>query len=155
MSLKQIAAIAGASVSTVSRVLNNTSSSCASKELQDKIWAAAREIGYQPNQAARALKKGSGETVKLPRIAVVMPQSPFPALPQTYVSDTIPWPDWTAQTQIPSVPQPGNRTFKTGRRHRRYGARRGHLPEEAIFCKRHPYYGQMLPYAALANSAAE
>ena len=72
MSLKQIAAIAGASVSTVSRVLNNTSSSCASKELQDKIWAAAREIGYQPNQAARALKKGSGETVKLPRIAVVM-----------------------------------------------------------------------------------
>lgn len=58
MSLKKIAAMTGASVSTVSRVLNNTSSTCASRQLQDKIWQAAREIGYRPNEAARALKKG-------------------------------------------------------------------------------------------------
>lgn len=61
----------GTSVSTVSRVLNNTSSSCASKELQDKIWATAREIGYQPNEAARALKKSSRSTAA-PHISVVM-----------------------------------------------------------------------------------
>lgn len=73
MSLKQIAALTHTSVSTVSRVLNNTSPSCASKELQDKIWAAAKEIGYRPNQAARALKKGTDTAAaKLPRIAVVM-----------------------------------------------------------------------------------
>lgn len=72
MSLKQIASMTGASVSTVSRVLNQTSSSCAKKELQDKIWAAAREIGYQPNKAARALKKGVSDTKKLPRIAILM-----------------------------------------------------------------------------------
>ncbi len=57
MSLKEIASMTGVSVSTVSRVLNNTSSTCASEETRDKIWAAAREIGYLPNEAARNLKK--------------------------------------------------------------------------------------------------
>lgn len=73
MSLKQIAAMVNTSVSTVSRVLNNTSPTCASKELQDKIWAAARETGYRPNEAARALKK-STETAKkaLPHISIVL-----------------------------------------------------------------------------------
>lgn len=49
----------GVSPSTVSRVLNNVSSTCASKEVRDKIFAAAREIGYQPNQNARNLKNPS------------------------------------------------------------------------------------------------
>lgn len=62
----------GTSVSTVSRVLNNTSSSCASKELQDKIWTAAREIGYQPNEAARALKKSGRPTSASLHISIVM-----------------------------------------------------------------------------------
>lgn len=71
MSLKQIAAMVGVSVSTVSRVLNNTSSTCASKELQDKIWQAARETGYRPNEAARALKKGGENDTKY-HIVIVM-----------------------------------------------------------------------------------
>lgn len=71
MSLKKIASMVGASVSTVSRVLNNTSSTCASKELQDKIWNAAREIGYRPNEAARALKKG-GESGEKLHVIIVM-----------------------------------------------------------------------------------
>ncbi len=71
MSLKQIAEMTGTSVSTVSRVLNQSSSTCASKALQDKIWAAAREIGYQPNQAARALKQGQRSRQKPPQISVV------------------------------------------------------------------------------------
>ncbi|MCD7829406.1 MAG: LacI family DNA-binding transcriptional regulator [Clostridiales bacterium] len=37
MSLKQIAEMVGTSVSTVSRVLNNSSPKCASKELQERI----------------------------------------------------------------------------------------------------------------------
>jgi DNA-binding LacI/PurR family transcriptional regulator len=48
----------GASVSTVSRVLNNNSPTCASKELKDKIWRAAHEINYIPNQNACSLKSG-------------------------------------------------------------------------------------------------
>ena len=72
MSLKQIASMCQTSVSTVSRVLNNTSSTCASKELQDKIWAAAREIGYQPNEAARRLQHTKKATQKLPHISIVL-----------------------------------------------------------------------------------
>jgi len=49
----------GVSVSTVSRVLNNKSASCASKDVRDKIRAAAIEIGYRPNESARALQKGA------------------------------------------------------------------------------------------------
>lgn len=71
MSLKQIASMVGTSVSTVSRVLNNTSSTCASKELQDKIWRAARETGYRPNEAARTLKKGGACSLKS-HIIIVM-----------------------------------------------------------------------------------
>ncbi len=56
MSLKQIAEMTGVSCSTVSRVLNNTSPSCASKEVRDKIFAAARKIGYLPNENARNLR---------------------------------------------------------------------------------------------------
>lgn len=59
MTLKDIAAAAGTSVSTVSRVLNQTSATCASKELQDKIWAIASEGGYLPDENARTLKKRS------------------------------------------------------------------------------------------------
>lgn len=59
MSLKKIAQMTGTSISTVSRVLNNTSSSCASQEVKDKIWAAAQQIQYVPNSSAKALKKGA------------------------------------------------------------------------------------------------
>lgn len=72
MSLKKIASMVGTSISTVSRVLNNTSPTCASRELQDKIWAAAREINYQPNETARSLQKSSTATHNLPHISIVL-----------------------------------------------------------------------------------
>ncbi|MBQ7859965.1 MAG: LacI family DNA-binding transcriptional regulator [Faecalibacterium sp.] len=56
MSLKDIAAEVGVSISTVSRVLNNEKTSAASKSLQAQIWEVARRQGYTPNAAARALK---------------------------------------------------------------------------------------------------
>lgn len=56
MSLKKIAEMVNVSPSTVSRVLNNKSSTCASKEVKDKIFEAARLIGYRPNEYARNLR---------------------------------------------------------------------------------------------------
>ncbi|MCD8335461.1 MAG: LacI family transcriptional regulator [Clostridiales bacterium] len=74
MSLKQIAEMVGTSVSTVSRVLNNSSPKCASKELQERIWTAAHEIGYRPNEAARALQGGGAKkgAETPPRVTVLM-----------------------------------------------------------------------------------
>lgn len=56
MTLKEIANMAGVSVSTVSRVINNTNAKAASKEVQDNIWRIVRETNYTPNIAARNLK---------------------------------------------------------------------------------------------------
>ncbi|MCD8341501.1 MAG: LacI family transcriptional regulator [Clostridiales bacterium] len=74
MSLKEIADRVGTSVSTVSRVLNNASPKCASKELQDRIWTAAHELGYRPNEAARTLRGGGvGHPTETPlRVSVLM-----------------------------------------------------------------------------------
>ena len=59
MSITKIAAITGASVSTVARVLRDPEHKCHSMELKEKILQTAREIGYVPNEAAKALKSGS------------------------------------------------------------------------------------------------
>ena len=59
MSITKIAAITGASVSTVARVLREPEHKCHSMELKEKILQTAREIGYVPNEAAKALKSGS------------------------------------------------------------------------------------------------
>lgn len=72
MTLKGIAEMTGTSVSTVSRVLNRTSSTCASKELQDQIWEAARQTGYVPNAAARSLRKPENPQEKVPAVTIVM-----------------------------------------------------------------------------------
>ena len=59
MSIKDVAKAAGVSPSTVSRVVNGGDRSAASRETQDRIWAAVREQGYIPNQYARSLKCAS------------------------------------------------------------------------------------------------
>ncbi|MDO5135236.1 MAG: LacI family DNA-binding transcriptional regulator [Eubacteriales bacterium] len=58
MTLKEIAAEAGVSISTVSRVLNHTGTKAASQEVRDRIWEIVRRTGYTPNSAAQSLKKG-------------------------------------------------------------------------------------------------
>jgi len=58
MSISKIAKKAGVSPATVSRVLNNPDYHCASEETRDKIWAAAMELNYTPNEAARNLRLG-------------------------------------------------------------------------------------------------
>ena len=59
MTIRDIAARAGVSAATVSRVLNNPAYRCSSEEVRKRIWQVARETGYLPNQAARMLKMGS------------------------------------------------------------------------------------------------
>lgn len=72
MSLKKIAEMTGASPSTVSRVLNNSHSKCASEQLKAKIWQAAQEIHYVPNAAARNLKLGQTQTAKPLHIRIIL-----------------------------------------------------------------------------------
>ena len=55
MNIYDISDRSGVSIATVSRVLNNSYSTCASAELKDRIWEAAHEIGYVPNASARSL----------------------------------------------------------------------------------------------------
>lgn len=58
MSLKKISQLTGASVATVSRVLNNPWYQCQDKEMTERIRQTARELGYVPDQNARHLKMG-------------------------------------------------------------------------------------------------
>ncbi|MBR2716824.1 MAG: LacI family DNA-binding transcriptional regulator [Oscillospiraceae bacterium] len=72
MSLKKIAAIVGVSPSTVSRVLNNTSSTCASPALQAEIWRVARELNYTPDANARRLRAGTRDELPARHISLVL-----------------------------------------------------------------------------------
>lgn len=78
MTLKEISARTGVSVSTVSRVLNNRPGSCVSPQVRERIWAVAREMGYQPNLNARNLKKGTAPQA-LPRVSIILarPDAPW------------------------------------------------------------------------------
>lgn len=72
MSLKKIAEMVGVSPSTVSRTLNNTVSTCASPEVKEKIWAAARALNYVPNPNARNLRNKKCEAKPTYKIAVIL-----------------------------------------------------------------------------------
>lgn len=65
--LKDVAKLACVDVSTVSRALNNTS--YVHPDTKERIYAAARELGYHPNVMARALRQGKRHT-----IGVVVPR---------------------------------------------------------------------------------
>lgn len=59
MTLKEIAAEAGVSVSTVSRVINKSGKSPAGEEVRKRILEIAQRTGYTPNANARNLKMHS------------------------------------------------------------------------------------------------
>lgn len=63
MNLKQVAAMAGVSVSTVSRVLNGKS--YVNEETRKKVTQAIRQTNYQPNALAQSLKMGRSNTICL------------------------------------------------------------------------------------------
>jgi len=62
---KQVAQLAGVSQSTVSFVLNNVDSANISAETSQRVWEAARTLGYVPNVTARALARGKNNLVAL------------------------------------------------------------------------------------------
>lgn len=59
MTLKEIAKEAGVSISTVSRVINQSRLNAASLEVQERIWKIVRRTGYMPNIHAQNLRKAS------------------------------------------------------------------------------------------------
>jgi len=65
--LKDVAELACVDVSTVSRALNNTS--YVHPDTKERIYAAAKELGYHPNLMAKALRQGKRHT-----IGVVVPR---------------------------------------------------------------------------------
>jgi len=65
VTLAQVAAESGVAVSTVSHILNGRESCYASQETRDRVAQAARDLGYRPNLAARALRGGSTATLGL------------------------------------------------------------------------------------------
>ena len=76
MSIKEIAKRTGASQATISRVLNNPDHRCSDPKLRDKIWKAAMELHYVPNEAARDLKHGKqGDNKKTYYLQVLVTRS--------------------------------------------------------------------------------
>jgi len=65
--LKDVAKLACVDVSTVSRALNNTS--YVHPDTKERVYAAAKELGYHPNVIAKALRQGRRHT-----IGVVVPR---------------------------------------------------------------------------------
>lgn len=61
VSVKDVAAVAGASIASVSRVLNE--SGYASAELRERVARAVEETGYAPNFAAKNLRTGRSKAV--------------------------------------------------------------------------------------------
>src|SRR4051812_27544718 len=61
--MKDIAAHAGVSKATVSRVVNNDPNVAA--DLRARVLKAIQELGYQPNRAAQRLRAGSSDVIGL------------------------------------------------------------------------------------------
>ncbi|MDQ8188965.1 LacI family DNA-binding transcriptional regulator [Roseibacillus persicicus] len=61
--LKDVAERAGVAVNTASTILNRRPNSWASKETEERVFKAAKELNYRPNKAARALRSGSYQTI--------------------------------------------------------------------------------------------
>lgn len=61
--LKDVAERAGVAVNTASTILNRRPNSWASKETEERVFKAAKELNYRPSKAARALRSGSYQTL--------------------------------------------------------------------------------------------
>lgn len=71
---KDVAAHVGVSRTTVSYVINNVTEANISEQTRQRVLAAAKELGYVPHAAAKALASGRTQTIGL-----LVPRSqPFP-----------------------------------------------------------------------------
>jgi LacI family transcriptional regulator len=62
-SIKDVAKIAGVSTATVSHTINNTR--FVSEDVRKRVTAAMAQLGYQPNQVARSLRRQKSKTIGL------------------------------------------------------------------------------------------
>ncbi|OAS85990.1 MULTISPECIES: LacI family DNA-binding transcriptional regulator [Metabacillus] len=82
--MKDVAKLCGISISTVSRVINN--SGYVNKETEEKVKAAIEKLNFSPNQAARSLVNGDTKTIGL--IIPDISNPFFPAIARA-VEDTL------------------------------------------------------------------
>lgn len=61
--LKDVAEKAGVAVNTASTILNRRPNSWASKATEERVFRAAKELGYRPSKTARALQSGRYEAI--------------------------------------------------------------------------------------------
>src|SRR3546814_19636738 len=59
--IRDVAELAGVSVTTVSHVLNNTPHTRVAEETKERVRDAAKTLGYGPNRAAQALRTNRSE----------------------------------------------------------------------------------------------
>ncbi len=62
---KDVAKLAGVSQSTVSRAFNSASGGGVKKEIREKVFQAAKELGYRPNLVARGMISGKTNMIGL------------------------------------------------------------------------------------------
>ena len=65
VTITDVARHAGVSISVVSRVLNNDSQVRTRPETRERVRLAAKELGYRPNYAGRALRSAKTHTIAL------------------------------------------------------------------------------------------
>jgi LacI family transcriptional regulator len=63
VTLRDVAAKAGVSICAVSNVLNGYKKSRIRPETQERIWQAAKDMGYRPNAIARSLQRQRTNTI--------------------------------------------------------------------------------------------
>ncbi|MBC7804964.1 MAG: LacI family DNA-binding transcriptional regulator, partial [Akkermansiaceae bacterium] len=63
VSIREVAARAGVSLGTVSKVLNNSSGAQIATGTKERVRIAARELGYHPSAVARALVRKQTDTL--------------------------------------------------------------------------------------------
>jgi LacI family transcriptional regulator len=71
--LKDVAKLAGVAVNTASSILNGRKDSWASQATKEKVFAAAKTLGYTPDRLARSLSTGKTRVVGL-----IVPNLPDP-----------------------------------------------------------------------------
>lgn len=106
--IRDIAAAVGASPATVSKVLTGRGDSLISDTTREKIRDTARELGYSPNLAARALVTGRTHCIALwaatladyhATVANVLLDVLRPSRYEMVITDVVKHPDWHAYFQ--------------------------------------------------------
>ena len=72
MSIKKISQMTGASLATVSRVLNDPNHKCKDESVRRRVFEAARQLNYIPNEHARGLRKKYSEEQRIRYIDILV-----------------------------------------------------------------------------------